>query len=171
MSSDPYVAAQLIIYRSALNYLSGSVEDVTLDGVGDVNHIINSARIDVLRFDCPEAQADQRLQKGAEVLSTLRAVGADDVARASELARLAGAALDEVLEPAEIVLGRKTLRLDRQISAYADHNIPGHLPPAARRAALVSLVASSDVGEAEIATALAATGLRLLGRPEPAIEL
>lgn len=169
MSLDPYVAAQLVIYRSALEHLAGAVHGAAESA--DINHIINSARIDVLRFDCPEAQADQRLQKGASVLSTLRAVGDGDVARASELAYLAGAALDEALTPEEVTLGRRILKLDRQLGEYADHNVPGHLLPAARQHALTTLAQRAEVGESDLRDALSGAGLSLIGRPEPSIEL
>lgn len=169
MTTDPYVAAQLVIYRAALDHLAGAVHGAAESA--DVNHIINSARIDVLRFDCPEAHADQRLQKGAEVLSTLRTVSDGDVARAAELAYLAGAALDEALAPEEVALGRRMLQLDRELSEYASHNVPGHLPPESRRLALVDLAGRPEVGETEIANALAASGLRLIGRPEPSLEI
>lgn len=169
MTTDPYVAAQLVIYRAALDHIAGAVHGAAESA--DINHIINSARIDVLRFGCPEAQTEPRLQKGAEVLSTLRTVSDGDVVRAAELAYLAGAALDEALAPEEVALGRRTLKLERELDEYSSHNVPGHLPPEARRLALVDLAFRAEVGETEIANALAASGMRLIGRPEPSLEL
>lgn len=165
MATDPFVAAQLVIYRAALDHLAAAGAAET----ADVNHIINSARIDVLRFQSEEQ--DLRLEKGAEVLSTLRSSGAEDVARTAELAHLAGAALDEALDTAEVALGRKVLKLDRALSAFAGRNVPGHLPESARREALFSLASEDDVDEAQIAATLGGAGVRLIGRLEPSVEI